>query len=144
MSLRTTDLAKLHIAKKALALTDESYRALLHRIAGVDSAKDLDIAGRAKVLKEFERLGWKPTATKKAGTRSIKPGQDAAAVRMLRGLWIELHQAGIVRDPGEAALAAFASRFGRRVSAVQWASSAQVRAAIEAAKAMRDRGSACA
>lgn len=139
MSDRTTDLAKIHMAAKYLALTDESYRALLHRIAGVDSAADLDIAGRVAVLKEFARRGWK-AKSKKAAARGVRPGQDAGAVRKLRALWIDLHQRGIVRDPGEAALASFVSRFGRRVSAVQWASPAQVRAAIEAAKAMRDRG----
>ena len=34
-------LALIHIVKKELALSDEEYRAILRREAGVDSAKDL-------------------------------------------------------------------------------------------------------
>jgi phage gp16-like protein len=34
-------LAKVHIAKKALAMADDSYRALLKRVAGGESAGDL-------------------------------------------------------------------------------------------------------
>lgn len=54
---RNRDLARIHLlARKQLALDEETYRALLSRVAGVRSAKDLDRAGRFKVLDELTRL----------------------------------------------------------------------------------------
>ncbi|MCO2667365.1 regulatory protein GemA, partial [Pseudomonas aeruginosa] len=40
MSLRAVNLAKIHIAKAQLGMDDDTYRALLARVAGVRSAKD--------------------------------------------------------------------------------------------------------
>ncbi len=59
MNRRNQQLSKIHIAKKDLGLDDETYRALLGRITGQSSAKDLNPLQVAKVLQEFERLGWK-------------------------------------------------------------------------------------
>lgn len=60
MNRRNQQLSKIHIAKKDLAMDDDSYRAMLARVAGVTSAKDLDPRQVGAVLREFERLGWKP------------------------------------------------------------------------------------
>lgn len=68
MNRRNISLSKIHIAKKDLGLDDDTYRAMLKRVAGVESAKDLVPAKVAAVLAEFERLGWRPKA--KAGGRS--------------------------------------------------------------------------
>lgn len=62
MNLRQANLAKIHIAKKALGLDDDTYRALLARVAGVTSAKDLNPRQVSAVLAEFQRLGWQPPA----------------------------------------------------------------------------------
>ena len=40
-SQRNKDLAKIHIAKKQLGLDDDSYRAMLQMVAGVNSAAHL-------------------------------------------------------------------------------------------------------
>ncbi|WP_230965437.1 gp16 family protein [Burkholderia cepacia] len=53
-------LAKIHIAKQQLGMDDDSYRAMLHSVAGVSSAKDLDAQGAAKVMRHLERCGFKP------------------------------------------------------------------------------------
>lgn len=60
MNRRNQQLSKIHIAKKDLAMDDDSYRAMLARVAGVISAKDLNPRQVGLVLREFERLGWKP------------------------------------------------------------------------------------
>jgi phage gp16-like protein len=60
MNRRNIQLSKIHIAKKDLALDDETYRAVLKRVAGVTSAKDLTPVKIAAVLAEFQRLGWEP------------------------------------------------------------------------------------
>lgn len=56
---RNADLAKIHIAKKDCRMDDAAYRDLLWSIATVRSSKDLDHAGRQKVLAHFAARGWK-------------------------------------------------------------------------------------
>ncbi|MCD7046654.1 regulatory protein GemA [Pseudomonas marginalis] len=70
MNTRNTQLSKIHIAKKDLGLDDETYRALLDRISGVQSAKDLKPLQIGAVLAELQRLGWKPKRASKAGRKS--------------------------------------------------------------------------
>jgi len=57
---RRKELAKIHLAKKQLGLDDELYRDLLWSVARVRSAKDLDAAGRQRLLDHFRARGWKP------------------------------------------------------------------------------------
>jgi len=56
---RSKELAKIHVAKKQLALDDATYRAVLERLTGHASAKDLNARDRLKVLNEFHRLGFR-------------------------------------------------------------------------------------
>ena len=66
--------AKIHIARQQLGMDDEGYRALLARVAGVQSSKDLGARQVGAVLREFERLGFKPKPSIKA---KGKPGNFA-------------------------------------------------------------------
>jgi len=43
-------IALIHIVKKELGISDEDYRCILRRIAGVDSSKDLDEAKFRKLM----------------------------------------------------------------------------------------------
>jgi phage gp16-like protein len=72
-------LAKIHIAKAQLGLDDDTYRALLARVAGVRSAKDLNKRQIGAVLAEFERLGFQPKPAKKAGRKAPKSAPDRRA-----------------------------------------------------------------
>ncbi len=69
MPKRNDDLAKIHIAKKALALDDHTYRSLISRVTKgkKTSAGKLDYQERSMVLEEFKRLGWKPKRPRRAG-----------------------------------------------------------------------------
>ena len=58
--------AKIHIARQQLGLTDEDYRALLGRVAGVTSSKQLTERTCSRVLQELERLGFQPKPSSKA------------------------------------------------------------------------------
>lgn len=51
-------LSKIHVAKAQLGMTDEDYRAMLSRVAGVRSAKSLDNRKASRVLTELRRLGF--------------------------------------------------------------------------------------
>lgn len=53
-------LAKIHIGKKALGLDDDTYRALLERVTGKTSSKDLSIKELEAVITEMKRLGFTP------------------------------------------------------------------------------------
>ncbi len=48
-------LAVIHIVKKELGLSDDEYRDILERYAGVRSAKDLDEKGFRKLMHHFVR-----------------------------------------------------------------------------------------
>jgi len=62
---RNNGLAQIHIAKAQLGMDDDTYRSMLWAVARVRSAKDLDHAGRAKVLAHLKRSGFKPAPPKK-------------------------------------------------------------------------------
>ncbi|KAB8123075.1 regulatory protein GemA [Komagataeibacter medellinensis] len=75
--------AKLHIARKELHLTDETYRDILHRITGKSSAKDATTPALERVLAHFRTLGWKP----KKGSLS---SSDRPYVRMIYAIWKDM------------------------------------------------------
>lgn len=55
---RNSELAKIHIAKEQLGWTDEVYRDMLWTQGRVRSAKDLDYAGRQRVLDYLRAQGF--------------------------------------------------------------------------------------
>lgn len=67
---RGNALAQIHIAKKQLGLDDGTYRDMLWGLARVRSAKDLDHAGRQKVLNHLRASGFKS-----APPRAPTPGR---------------------------------------------------------------------
>jgi phage gp16-like protein len=69
-------MAKIHIAKAQLGMDDDTYRALLARVAGVRSAKDLGPRQIGAVLREFERLGFEPKPAAKAKSRPAPSPSD--------------------------------------------------------------------
>lgn len=130
--MRNASLAKIHIARKDLGLDEDSYRAILLRVAGADSAAKLGAAGHAAVLAEFQRLGWKASPKEFNGKRSGKPG-----VRLIFGLWTELGNLGLV-TPTRPALFAFVKR-QTGVDNPDWLTPVDVNKVIEGLKAMRRR-----
>lgn len=127
---RDPALAKLHIARKELRLSDADYRAALTRATGKASAADLNADEREKALAEFRRLGWKGKPT----TNSV----DRPHVGKLIALWREAASEGAIRDGSDAALRAFVLR-QTGVAAPQFLNPKQANAVIEAVKAMRTR-----
>jgi phage gp16-like protein len=107
--LRLNGIRLVHIARRDMALTDESYRAVLERVTGLRSAGEMSAEQLGRVLDELKRLGWrpKPAAARRAGARAMAQGPQA---RKARALWLTLYHLGEVTDPSEAALAHFARR----------------------------------
>lgn len=75
-------LAQIHIAKAQLDLGDDEYRAILARVAGVSSAKQLTNRNVGAVLNEFRRLGWKPKAPKRAGRQPNTLDRDTMLAKV--------------------------------------------------------------
>lgn len=66
MTISRAVLSKIHIARQQLDMDDDSYRKMLARVAGVRSAKDLNVRTAERVLQELKTLGWKPAPSKRA------------------------------------------------------------------------------
>ena len=130
---RRAMLAKVHIAKKDLALTDESYADTLERITGKRSAADCDDPALDRVLAEFVRLGWKPKHKRGRRRKEAAPAVRPRVAK-IRALWRALHNLGEVVDPSDAALSAFVRR-QTDLEALEWMTSALAYKVIEALKA---------
>ncbi len=121
MSAANSALAAIHVAKKQLGMQEDDYRAVLARVTGKRSSKDMDEAERGRVLAEFKRLGFQ-NKTNKEGPNVSSPGRASGAPRLLakklegkyapklQALWIAGWNLGIVRDRSDAALLAFVKR----------------------------------
>lgn len=136
---RNAELAKIHIAKKDLRLSDDAYEAAVMGVSGGQktSAGKLTSAERAALLDRFRALGFK---TKRA-TGARAEALDARQAK-IKALWRALWNLGVVRDPSEAALLAFVERQTGGVGGVKALRFLDARAAgkvIEGLKAMAGR-----
>lgn len=129
--------AKVHLAKKALGLSEDDYRATLLRLTGHSSSTDCSEAQLVKLIDHFKSSGFVPTASPKSAKTRRQPA-DHPSARKARALWISLYHLGSIDNPSEAALEAFARR-QLKVAALQWADQAQCYKLVEALKAMAKR-----
>lgn len=130
---RRSLLAKLHIARKALAMQEEDYRHVLERETGKRSAKDCSEAELSAALNCFTRMGFRPAGPSKR--RELGGGM---AVRKARAMWISLYQLGAIEDGSDAALESFGRR-QLRVERLRWASEREMFRLIEALKSIAAR-----
>lgn len=89
---RNHDIRRIQIARRQLSLTDPQYYGLLMDHAGVDSSKDLDADGRARVLAELVKRGFKdaPLRASKRPKRPVPAPDRAPLVRRIRAQLISL------------------------------------------------------
>jgi phage gp16-like protein len=129
----------IHVGQTFLKMDDSTYRCMLAEIGGVTSSKDLTLDGCAKVLAHMRTKGFIP-APKQASAKAApsRKMDDSAQSKMIRGLWLELHDFGFVRNPAEAALAAYVKR-QTGTEALQWLTSKQASDVIESLKEWRMR-----
>lgn len=130
---RRAMIAKLHVAKKQIALADDDYRQILFEETGHISAADCNVRDLEKVLGRFEAKGFRPLPKKGASGAAQHP-----MARKARALWISLYHLGAVRNSSERALEAFAKRqIG--CERLVWAKQSDAFRLIEALKAMAQR-----
>lgn len=114
---RHADLAKIHMAKKALGMSQDDYETMLLAQAGVDSASMLDHTGRLKVLAHLQRLGWKPKASS-VNRRPKRPTPAADMMPLVRRIRAQL--ISLDRKPDEYADGIAQQMFGRHVQFFEW------------------------
>ena len=118
----------IHVAKRDLALDDEAYRDMVEQVTGQTSAAALSVLQLERLLGHMKKCGFKVKAS--IGTRT--QAQSLQASKM-RALWLLLHQADVVRDSSEQALASYVKRI-TGVEALQWLNTAQCSLVIESLK----------
>lgn len=133
---RRAELAKIHLACKALGLDDDTYRDLLARVTGQRSAGALNQRQRSAVLDALAEAGFRPTPPARAGTR--RPLAREPQAMKARALWIGLWNLGVVASAEEAALAGFCKRQTGQ-AALQWCGPEELNKVIEGLRAMAAR-----
>lgn len=121
-------LAQIHMAQKQLALEEDSYRAILLRITGQGSAKDIPDGGLVAVVAEFRRLGWKD--------RPFRPGSKKPHVRKVWAVWGSMK--GLLRDPSADGLRGYVKRMAG-VDDPEWLTGEQANKVVEGLKAWKRR-----
>lgn len=127
-------VAKVHVAKAQIGMTDDEYRNVLRDRFDADSSVDLTIGQLHTLLDIFRAHGFQDVPGTKA---KVKPKADLASdaqSKMIRGLWLELRDAGVLRDPSEQGLAAFIRR-QTGIERLEWLSTAKASQVIESLKA---------
>ena len=137
----------LQVGKDELGWDDEFYRGIWLPQQGATpdqhgrySATKLTNDQLIKAVEEMKRLGFKVkprTDQAEKPARSRKLADDAQS-KKIRALWLEMHNAGIVRDPSEASLASYIKRL-TGVEALQWLDAKQASGVIEALKKWQQR-----
>ena len=123
-------LAKIHIAKKELGLSDEVYRDILKIQCGRTSSAKLTPMQAEQLLRHFKKLGWQPKAAQKLPGMDIP--SDGQSQKIL-ALWISLHQAGVIKDRSDKALLAFVKRMTHK-DHLRWCDGQDKHKIIEALK----------
>ncbi|MGR6980833.1 gp16 family protein [Testudinibacter sp. P27/CKL/0425] len=103
----------IHIAKSQQSMDEMTYRAMLERITGKTSCKQMTVIELNKVLREMEQKGFKVRSNGVLrGGRSKSPSTQNALVKhdiahKIRAVWITMAKSGQVRDGSEQALNAW-------------------------------------
>lgn len=127
---RRADLAAIHVAKKALAWDDDTYRDILFTVCRVRSAGELDFAGRKRFLAHLRACQVQTGIKAPVAPEKTPWGPQQ---RLLWALWQQLADAGLVNDRSRTALQAWATR-QTGVARLEWLTSAQRDLVIDSAK----------
>lgn len=118
----------IHVARRELAMDEDTYRLLLsgmQGLGGATSTADLSVPNLYRVLEQLKQRGFKVRPSKKQ-----RPLAADDQSKKIRALWLTLHGLGEVRDPSEEALAKFVLKM-TGVQALQWLGSEQASQVIE-------------
>lgn len=97
----------IHIAKSQFSMDEVSYRAMLERLTGKISTKQMTITELMKVQAEMENKGFKNTAKGRHSPATAKAKVKSNIAYKIRATWINMAKQGLVRDSSETALNAW-------------------------------------
>ncbi len=107
MKASRSQLARIHIAAKDLALDELVYRQILFNETGKRSAAGFSYHQAKKVLDYFESVGWKPefderrTPNAERVAEGQRPGFASPREKwMIKGLWADLSYAPKEKQQG--------------------------------------------
>lgn len=103
-SKKTKLIQLIHVGKTQLGLDDDLYREVLESCTDKTSSKLLNIAQLESVLNRMKQLGFTIESKNK---KDVKNLADHAQSKLIRHLWLQLYDAGQVRNGSEKALAKF-------------------------------------
>ncbi|NLA89840.1 MAG: regulatory protein GemA [Alcaligenaceae bacterium] len=136
LSPKTRLIRLIQIAKRELGMDEETYRSILVEIGNKSSSTKMSISELERVLEHMKKCGFKVIPkNRKAGNLTMATDDQS---RMIRGLWLELHEKGAVRNPSEYSL----SRYVKRITgndALQWTTVEQKSIIIETLKKWLNR-----
>ena len=137
MPLDRKKLAVLHVGKTRLGIVDDDWRALLGRVAGVASSRDLDDSGFVAVMTALEAAGFKSDFAKRHGGNLRLGMANAGQVALIRALWSEY-------TDGEGDDRSLGKWLGRwfKVSSIRFLPADKAPKAITALKAMKAKKAA--
>jgi len=129
--------AKLHIAKKQIGLDDDAWRDLVERITASRSLKAATDDQLVALVEECRRIGFKPSYRPDGIKRFRLAGGKEH--RKARALWLSLYHLGVIDNPAEQALTAFARRVTggdayAGIDALEWVRGDDINRVIEALK----------
>lgn len=130
-SISKKQIALLHVAKKELALDDDSYRAILLRHGRVESAADLDAKGFYMVMKHLTACGFRSSWTLR--TYGYRPTMATPPqIDLIRSLWYRFSGKP---DDDDGELNKWLDRF-QKVSSLRFVDNKKAAKVISALKAM--------
>lgn len=125
----------IHIAKSQLGFDDDTYRDILTYTTGKNSTKKMNLKELKAVLDEFKKKGFILASPKTAG--KIKQKDDPQS-RLIRHLWLSLHELGAVKNPSEFALNRYIKR-QTDIDLLNWLQSDKKSQVIESLKSWQER-----
>ena len=99
-------IAIINIAKCQLGLHEDDYRAMLVRVTGLASLRQMSDRQKIDVVTELKRLGFRVSSGGRKLPASAKP-----YIRLVHALWKSCHRAGAIENGSREALRAFCKRF---------------------------------
>lgn len=138
---RASLIKLIHIARRDLALDDDTYRAVLAgAVPGKTSCRDMKSGELEQVLRTLERKGFK-----RVNPMRPQPKAAPAVTDKIRVIWRIMHRQGFVTDNSDNALNAFVRRTtrlknrGEGVSRLEWLRGDQASVVLESLKQWHQR-----
>jgi phage gp16-like protein len=127
----------VHVAKRDLRMVDADYRAVLSTASFGEksSAGDMTVPELERAIAHMKRCGFKVRTKggQPARRETSRPMATDPESQKIRALWLMLHELGAIKNPSEAALAAYVRRIGK-VDDLHWLGGQAAERVIESLK----------